>query len=193
MSARHEPTNETRHVVMVAAAIGVQQDQIARMVGVSEKTLRRAYRRELAQGLVEANTQVARRLFDLATKGEPRVAVAAAISWMKTRAHWRESGDAVAVNVSQQVGAVLKVPGMMDPESWNRLAQAHHAAVLEQNATIAAPDNGTAGREREQSQPDSLEEPGACPRRRFTSEPLWYAQRRRYPIASGTTPTRGTT
>jgi hypothetical protein len=35
--------------------------------------------------------------------------------------------------------------------------------------------NGKAGREREQSQTDSLEEPGARPRRRFTSEPLWYA------------------
>jgi hypothetical protein len=98
---------------------------------------------------------------------------------MKTRAHWRESGDAVAVNVSQQVGAVLKVPGMMDPESWNRIAQAHQAAILGQNAAAAAPENGTAGREREQSQPGSLEEPGARAHRRFTTQPLWYAQRRR--------------
>jgi hypothetical protein len=124
---------------MVGTAIGLTQADLARMLSVSDKTLRRAYRHELSQGTLEANLQVARRLFDLAVKGEPRVALGAAIFWAKIRMRWHE-GETVAVNVGQQQGVVLKVPGMMDPESWNRLAQAHHAVVLEQSATIAAPD-----------------------------------------------------
>jgi hypothetical protein len=113
MSKKHEPTDELRRVVMVAAAIGVQQDQIARMVGVSEKTLRARYKRELAQGLVEANTRVRRRLYELAVEGAPRIALGACCFWLKTRGGFRETGDGVNVSVSQsqQAATVIRVPG----------------------------------------------------------------------------------
>jgi len=75
-----------RERVRHLAGIGVRQDDIARIVGCSAKTLRTRLRDELDRGIAEANATVAGYLFALAKAGN----IAAIIFWLKTRAHWRE-------------------------------------------------------------------------------------------------------
>ena len=61
--------------------------QIAPLIGISDETLRKYYRRELDLGLIEANAKVAEALFRQATvEGN----TAAAIWWTKARMGWRE-------------------------------------------------------------------------------------------------------
>ena len=54
-----KPTEEQRRLVKSLAAYGTRQEEIAGVVGVSAKTLRRHFRGELDRGATEANTQVA--------------------------------------------------------------------------------------------------------------------------------------
>lgn len=86
----HKPDPQTRRQVEAMAGYGVPESDIAGVVGVSPKTLRRHYRSELDHGHVKANAKVAESLFRKAT-GEGREAVTAAIFWLKTRAGWKET------------------------------------------------------------------------------------------------------
>ena len=69
------------------AGFGVPQDDIATLLDIDAKTLRKHFRRELDRGSIEATAKVAQTLFRMATEGQN---VAAAIFWMKARAGWRE-------------------------------------------------------------------------------------------------------
>jgi ParB-like chromosome segregation protein Spo0J len=68
------------------AGLGVTQDDIAKIVGCSPKTLRKRFRDELDRGVAEANATIAGSLFAAAKAGN----IVAQIFWMKSRAHWRE-------------------------------------------------------------------------------------------------------
>jgi hypothetical protein len=84
---RWQPTAKEREQVSMMTAIGIAQPAICRILKVSEKTLRRACRFEIATGQAQANTQVGEALFQAAVGGN----VAAMIFWMKTRAGWKET------------------------------------------------------------------------------------------------------
>jgi hypothetical protein len=81
------PTDEQRRAVKEMACHGVPQDDIALVIDIAPKTLRLHFRRELDLGSAEANNEVGRSLYKMATSGTN---VAAAIFWMKARAGWRE-------------------------------------------------------------------------------------------------------
>jgi hypothetical protein len=68
------------------AGVGVRQDDIAKIIGCSPKTLRKRLRDELDRGVAEANATICGYLFAAAKAGN----IAAIIFWLKTRAHWRE-------------------------------------------------------------------------------------------------------
>ena len=72
------------------AAYGVPESDIARVIDVDPKTLRKHYRDELDTGHIKANSRVAESLYRKAT-GEGPQSVTAAIFWLKTRANWKES------------------------------------------------------------------------------------------------------
>ena len=86
----HKPDPSVRRQVEAMAGYGVPEADIAGVVGVSPKTLRKHYRGELDHGHVKANAKVAENLYRKAT-GEGREAVIAAIFWLKTRAGWKET------------------------------------------------------------------------------------------------------
>src|SRR6185436_6501453 len=69
------------------AAYGIPEIDIAAVLGVDPKTLRKHYRDELDLGETKANAQVAGFLFNSARNGN----VTAQIFWLKTRARWRET------------------------------------------------------------------------------------------------------
>jgi hypothetical protein len=95
----HKPDPQTRRQVEAMAGYGVPEADIAGVVGIDPKTLRKHYRSELDHGHVKANAKVAENLYRKAT-GEGREAVIAAIFWLKTRGGWRETPQAHEVEVA---------------------------------------------------------------------------------------------
>jgi hypothetical protein len=86
----HRPDETSRRQVEAMAGYGVREADIATVLEVDEKTLRKHYRSELDKGHIKATTKVAENLYRKAT-GEGREAVTAAIFWLKTRAGWKET------------------------------------------------------------------------------------------------------
>jgi hypothetical protein len=85
---RLNPSEEQRRLVKSMAAVGVPHEDIARKIGIrSPKTLRRHFREELDLGMIDANYNVGKTLYEMATGGDE---VAATIFWVKTRKLFRE-------------------------------------------------------------------------------------------------------
>jgi hypothetical protein len=96
------------------AGYGVPEADIARVVGIDAKTLRKHYREELDTGHIKANSRIAESLYRKALGDGPQ-SVTAAIFWLKTRAHWKETS---VHEVSQTSPVTIElVPGRW-PEPW---------------------------------------------------------------------------
>jgi hypothetical protein len=91
-----QPSEQQRREVMALSGYGIAQHEIASMLDIDPKTLRRAFRRELDTGAIKANAAVAQALFTMATRDK---VPSAAIFWLKCRAGWREAHD---VNIGGQ-------------------------------------------------------------------------------------------
>lgn len=76
-------------IVQDYSKVGIPQDDIALVLGISKNTLRKHYEKELKIGGIIASAEVGGNLFRM-TKTHP----AAAIFWKKTRDGWREKDDA---------------------------------------------------------------------------------------------------
>lgn len=83
------PTDKDRQQVERMVGFGLTQEQICKIIGISENTLRKYFADELENGVSRINSAVAQNLFAIATSRDPG-SVAAAIFWMKTRAQWKE-------------------------------------------------------------------------------------------------------
>src|SRR4051812_10489416 len=84
-----EPTQPQRQMVGAMAGCGGPEADIAVVIGIAPKTLRKHFREELDTGHIKANAKVAGNLYRIAN-GSGREAVTAAIFWLKVRAGWRE-------------------------------------------------------------------------------------------------------
>src|SRR5215217_4737723 len=84
-----EPSQSQRQMVEAMAGCGVPEADIAVVIGIAPKTLRRHFRDELDMGHIKASAKIAGNLYRIAT-GSGREAVTAAIFWLKVRAGWRE-------------------------------------------------------------------------------------------------------
>ena len=83
------------------AGLGLPQEQIALLLEVDPKTLRKLFGDDLDRGMAEANVKVGQSLFNMATSGNN---VTAAIFWMKARAGWREKHEiTVSANPLDQI------------------------------------------------------------------------------------------
>jgi hypothetical protein len=85
----HKPDDVHRRQVEALAGFGIPEADIAGLIGIDAKTLRKHYRHELDFGHTKANAKVAENLFRKAT-GDGRESVTAAIFWLKARARWKE-------------------------------------------------------------------------------------------------------
>ncbi len=92
MTQPFNPTQEQRRLARAMAGLGLPQDQIALLLEIDPKTLRKHFRDDLDRGMAEANVKIAQSPFNMATTGNN---VAAAIFWMKARAGWREKHEVV--------------------------------------------------------------------------------------------------
>jgi hypothetical protein len=111
---RFEPTPDQRRTVKTMAGFGIPQEDIAKFLGIDDKTLRKHFREELDRGVTEANAKVAQSLFQMATQGKN---VAAAIFWMKARGGWREKHE-VEVTAATSPRFVVHAPEPMTVEEW---------------------------------------------------------------------------
>lgn len=80
----HQPDEKTKKIVLALAAL-IPHEDIAKVVAIDPKTLRKYYREELDSGLAQANARVGQFLLSQAQKN-----LTAAIFWAKTRMGWRE-------------------------------------------------------------------------------------------------------
>lgn len=99
MNPPFEPTDEQRALVESLSGYGVPQDGIAKLVGISEPTLRKHFAEEIEIGILKANVAVSGNLFRIAT-GDGKAAATAAFFWLKTRARWKETPQEIEVNVT---------------------------------------------------------------------------------------------
>ena len=95
----HKPDPFLRRQVEAMAGYGVPETDIARVLAIDPKTLRRHYREELDTGQIKATAKVAEFLFRKATTEGPQY-VTAAIFWMKTRGGWRETPQAHQIDLA---------------------------------------------------------------------------------------------
>src|SRR5215471_8754424 len=118
-------TDATRDKVRYLAGVGVPQDDIAKIIGCTAKTLRKRFRDELDRGVAEANATISGFLFAAAKAGN----ITAMIFWLKTRAHWREQATAKDPTSNADAGSnsdvVLVLPdNSRDPELTQLLQEA---------------------------------------------------------------------
>ena len=95
----HSPDPFHRRQVEAMAGYGVREADIARVVGIDAKTLRKHYRDELDTGQIKATAKVAESLFRKATSDGSQ-SVTAAIFWLKTRGGWGETTQSHQVAVT---------------------------------------------------------------------------------------------
>src|SRR3979411_1301940 len=83
----HQPEPSHRKQVEAMSAYGIPEADIARVIGIDPKTLRKCYREEIDLGATKAQAQIAGVLFGAANAGN----VSAQMFWLKTRARWKET------------------------------------------------------------------------------------------------------
>jgi hypothetical protein len=83
----YEPTEKDRDKVIGLSGVGIPHTDIAILLDIDTKTLRKHYRRELDTGSIKANGAVGGKLYKAAMEGN----VSAQIFWCKTRMGWKET------------------------------------------------------------------------------------------------------
>lgn len=93
----HIVTEKTKNTVESLTSFGNTQEEIARYLNISVDTLYKNYKFELENGVLQANAQVAAKLFRKATRDND---LSAQIFWMKTRGKWRttDKNEAIAMD-----------------------------------------------------------------------------------------------
>ena len=81
------PTEQQRHLVHMMTITGVRQDEQARALRMTPKTLAKHFREELDQAKVVTTSNVSGALYRNAMDGN----VSAQIFWLKAQAGWREA------------------------------------------------------------------------------------------------------
>lgn len=83
----HQPSDEQRRLVESTSGLGLPHEQIAALIGIDDKTLRKHYRKELDEGKAKASSQVAKTLYNKALAGD----TTALIWWTKSQMKWSET------------------------------------------------------------------------------------------------------
>ena len=102
---KYEPNDEDRKKVINFSSVGVPQADICKVIGITEKTLRKYYREELDTSAINANAQVAGWLFGQCKQGN----TTAMLFWLKTRAKWRETDSPMSDSSAEPVTSITYV------------------------------------------------------------------------------------
>src|SRR3954447_25700131 len=121
-----EPTQAQRHMVEAMTGCGVPEADIAVVIGIAPKTLRKHFRDELDTGHIKASAKVAGNLYRIAT-GSGREAVTAAIFWLKVRAGWREPVGVREYPMGKKEARELAAKTAAVGTEWEELLKRHEA------------------------------------------------------------------
>jgi transcriptional regulator with XRE-family HTH domain len=156
---RYKPTDEQRADVRHRAALGTNQDALARRLGISINTLLKYFRDELTRGIDDANLQVAQSIFNAATgrlvidgpldadgkptfitkRVEPNATLA--IWWSKTRMGWKEPArDLDEMPPAMQANTTIIIKGGLPPVPYGAGDEVEDAKT--NGATAPKPANG---------------------------------------------------
>lgn len=83
---KHQYSQEVADKVKSYSAVGMPQEDLASLLGISVDTLSKYYDADYKQGVSQANAKIAGRLFKKGMDGD----TTAMIFWLKTRARWSE-------------------------------------------------------------------------------------------------------
>lgn len=101
----HIVTDKTKNTVESLTSFGNTQEEIARYLGISVDTLTRNYKFELENAVLQANAQVAAKLFRKATRDND---LSAQTFWLKTRGKWRTADKNDAATMDSLVQKLLE-------------------------------------------------------------------------------------
>ena len=121
----HIPDASGRRQVEAMAGYGIPEADIACVLDIDPKTLRRHYRAELDKGHIKANSRVAESLYRKAL-GEGPQSVTAAIFWLKTRANWKETLVQETTGEIRHTFIVRMPDQIEDATEWHK----RHAPLL---------------------------------------------------------------
>lgn len=110
----HEPTEKTRATVKAMSAYGIPQEQVARVLDIHSETLRIHYRDELDLGVIEANAQVAKTLFNQGVKDGNTTAL---IWWTKSRMGWKEKTEVAHTDAEGNSMTLAFIPSPKKPNA----------------------------------------------------------------------------
>ncbi len=85
---KHVPNDVQRQTVMMHTLLGTPKNQIAKLLGIDVRVLKRNYKEELEYGQSKANATVAGKLYNKAVNSNDTTAQ---IFWLKTQAGWSEN------------------------------------------------------------------------------------------------------
>ena len=83
----YHPNEKDRATVEAMVSYGIPHEDIAAVLGIDDKTMRKYYRTEIDTATAKANSQVAQRLYKKCMGDDTQ----SIIFWLKTRAKWAET------------------------------------------------------------------------------------------------------
>lgn len=112
------PTDEQRNIVRSGIGYGLLQEQICKLIinpqtgrAISDRSLRKHFKVEIADGAIKANMLVVESLFKAAREGN----VTAQIWWTKTRMGWH------APHPTSNDGGIDDTPPAIPGDTYNTL------------------------------------------------------------------------
>ena len=107
----HKPTEQTKALVSAMVVNGVPQADVAKVLKLDPKTLRKCYREALDHGKIILCARVARNLGKIATTGHGAAAVSACRYILGCKAGWR---DVSRLEVEPSQDALTYFSGLSD-------------------------------------------------------------------------------
>jgi hypothetical protein len=117
----HKPTRLQRRTVQCLAGLGVRQDQIGNVIGISVPTLHRAYRAELDAGSAHVEAELIGSLMRL-TRGDGPTALRAIIFVLRCRFGWKYASEQAPVpTIGKKEAANLEARTAHEGSDWGDL------------------------------------------------------------------------
>jgi hypothetical protein len=140
---RFQPTDKDRQQVETMSGLGITEENIAKVMRIDPVTLRKYFRPQLDLGMIKANLQISKALFEVATVDKN---VAALIFLGKTRLGLRE------VSRTEHTGKDGAALPSIDPASLTDAQLESFATRLAIAFGIVETDGGGSARTRETPQ-----------------------------------------
>ena len=98
---KYNPNDQDKQLVMQMSAVGISQEQIAAVIGITHETLNKYYKTELETSKSKAIAKIGGTLYNKALKGDNTCM----IFYLKTQGGWRETTHIISENKNYAIGS----------------------------------------------------------------------------------------